>query len=59
MQEALEQISSTNASAKRIIEQARAEYSFTPFEDPVNLSPELDRTLDDILRNMPNDPLES
>jgi predicted ATP-grasp superfamily ATP-dependent carboligase len=56
MQEALDQIGNNNASAKRIIEQARADYSFAPFDDPVNLSPELDRTLEDILRNMPDNP---
>ena len=51
--ERLERISSSNPDAKQLIDGARSDYSFTPFEDPVELDPSLDQTLEDILRNMP------
>ncbi|PKB82720.1 MAG: hypothetical protein BZY88_03835 [SAR202 cluster bacterium Io17-Chloro-G9] len=53
LQEQLDKISDTNAEAKRIIDGVRTDYSFTPFEIPVELDPSLDKTLDDILRNLP------
>ncbi len=54
----LERISSTNAEAKQIIDQVRAEYSYTPFVRPVDLDPALDQTLEDILRNASESPEE-
>ena len=59
LQETLERISASNAEARRIIEQARTEYSYTPYEEPVNLEPGLDQTLRDILEHLPNEPEES
>ena len=53
LQSRLDKISSTNPEAKKIIEDARTDYGFTPFEEPVDLEPSLDKTLEDILRNMP------
>ena len=53
LQSRLDRISSTNSEAKQLIEGARADYGFTPFEEPVDLDPTLDKTLDDILRNLP------
>jgi hypothetical protein len=51
--ETLEKISSNNREAKQLIESVRSDYSYTPFEQSVNLDPALDKTLEDILRNMP------
>ncbi len=51
--ERLEKISSANPEAKQLIDGSRADYSFTPFEEPYDLDPSLDQTLEDILRNMP------
>ena len=53
LQRRLEKISSTNPAAKELIEVARTDYGFTPFEEPVDLDPSLDKTLEDILRNLP------
>ena len=53
LQEQLDKISDTNSDAKRIIYGVRTDYRFTPFEIPVELDPSLDKTLDDILRNLP------
>ena len=54
----LERIGSSNTEAKQIIDQVRSEYSFTPFVEPVDLDPALDQTLEDILRNAPEQPDE-
>jgi hypothetical protein len=51
LQTALERIGDSSSEAKQIIDQVRAEYSYTPFEEPVDLDPSLDQTLNDILRN--------
>jgi hypothetical protein len=51
----LERISSTNPEAKRIIDRARDEYEVTPFEESVELDPQLDRTLQEILQNLPDE----
>ncbi len=56
LQQALERISTSNADAKQIIDQVRADYSYTPFEQHVELDATLDQTLEDILRNMPEQP---
>ena len=53
LQERLDRISGTDAEAKRIIDGTRTDYSFTPFEEPVDLDPSLDQALEDILRNLP------
>ncbi len=59
LQNTLERIANNNSQARQIIEQARSDYSFTPYEEPVDLDPELDRTLQDILENIPEEPEES
>jgi hypothetical protein len=56
LQETLERISDSNPEAKQIIDRARADYSYVPYEEPVELDPELDRTLRDILGHTPDDP---
>jgi len=56
LQQTLERISSSNADAKKIIERARSEFSYLPYVEPVELAPELDRTLQDILENIPEEP---
>ena len=56
LQQTLERISSSNTDAKKIIERARSEFSYLPYLEPVALAPELDRTLQDILENMPDEP---
>ena len=53
LQTALEKLSESSREAKQVIEQVRAEYSYTPFEQRVELDPALDQTLEDILRNLP------
>ena len=53
LQTNLDKLSETSREAKQVIEQVRTEYSYTPFEQRVELDPNLDRTLEDILRNMP------
>ena len=58
LQDTLERISSSNSKAKEIIDRARADYVVTPFEESVELDPELDKTLSDILKNMPEEPEE-
>ena len=52
LQEKLERISSSNPEAKEVIDRVRADYKFTPFEEIVELDPALDKTLEDILRNV-------
>ena len=54
----LERIGSSNTEAKQIIDQVRSEYSFTPFVERVDLDPALDQTLEEILRNAPEQPEE-
>jgi hypothetical protein len=51
LQETLERLAASSAEAKQIIDQTRAEYSYIPFEEPVELDPELDRALQDILEH--------
>ena len=55
----LEKISSTNPTAKDLIERAKTDFNYVPFETAVSLAPALDRTLEDILRNAPDQPEES
>jgi hypothetical protein len=54
--ETLERIGGSNPGAKEIIDRVRADYNFVPFVEPVDLAPSLDKTLEDILRNMPDQP---
>ena len=56
LQSNLDRISASNEEAKQIIEQVRRDYDYVPFVEAVNLDPALDRTLEDILANMPEDP---
>jgi hypothetical protein len=58
LQETLEKIAAANPSAKQIIERARADYNFMPYVEPVELDPALDLTLENILKNMPDQPLD-
>ena len=53
LQTNLEKLSESSREAKQVIEQVRAEYNYTPFEQRVELDPALDQTLEDILRNLP------
>ena len=55
-QETLEKIGGSNLGAKEIIERARSDYRVNPFMESVELDPALDKTLEDILRNAPEDP---
>jgi hypothetical protein len=54
LQQALEKLAASNPGAKEIIDKVRSDYSYRPFEETVQLDPALDRTLDDILRNAPD-----
>ncbi len=56
LQEILDRIAASNASAKEMIEKAREEFNHTPYVEHVELAPELDRALDDIIQNMPERP---
>ena len=58
LQTNLDRIAENNAEAKRIIEQVRADYDVTPYVEPVDLDPALDRTLEDILMGMSDPPEE-
>ena len=53
LQGILDKLGEVNKEAKQIIDQVRSDYSFTPFEQQVELDPALDQTLEDILRNLP------
>ena len=52
----LEKIAETNPTAKELIERAKNDFNLVPFETSVSLDPALDRTLEDILRNAPEQP---
>ena len=56
LQERLDKIASSNPDAKQLIDGAISDFTFTPFVEHVELDPSLDRTLDDILRNKPEEP---
>jgi hypothetical protein len=53
LEEKLDRISTSNPEAKQVIERVRTDYRYTPFEEIVELDPALDKTLEDILRNIP------
>ena len=56
LEETLEKIASTNPGAKEIIDRARTDYRYNSFVESVELDPALDKTLDDILKNIPDQP---
>ena len=56
LKDTLDKISGTNPGAKEIIERARSEYRVNPFMEAVDMDPALDKTLEDILRNAPENP---
>lgn len=56
LQEMLERISASNPEAKQIIDRVREDYNFVPYVERVELDPALDRALEDILRNRPEQP---
>ena len=58
LQDTLERIGNANPTAKELIDRARHDFNYTPFEEIVELPPSLDRTLEDILRNTPERPPE-
>ena len=58
LQEVLDRMASSNPKAKEIIDRAKADFKFTPYVEHVELAPGLDRTLDDIIQNMPKRPEE-
>jgi len=53
LRETLEKIGSTNPTAKELIDRAHNDFNYVPFEEVVELDPALDKTLNDILRNIP------
>ena len=56
LKETLDKISGSNPGAKEIIERARSDYRVNSFVESVELDPALDKTLEDILRNAPENP---
>ena len=56
LQESLDKISEENPNAKEMIDRVRSEYNVIPYVDSVELNPALDKTLEDILRNLPDEP---
>jgi hypothetical protein len=55
LQETLERIATSNPTAREIIDKARDDFNFTPYVEHVELAPKLDQTLDEIIRNMPEE----
>ena len=51
----LERLASSNPGAKEVIDRVRSDYKHDPFVETVELDPALDKTLEDILRNFPDD----
>ena len=54
--ETLEKISETNPAAKALIDRAKVDFNFVPFETIVDMDPALNLALEDILRNAPDQP---
>ena len=52
----MEKIGSTNPTASELIERAKADFSYVPFETAVSLDPALDRPLEAIIRHAPERP---
>ena len=57
--ETLEKIAETNPTAKELIDRAKQDYNMIPYQASVSLDPALDATLEDILRNAPDQPDEA
>ena len=57
--DALEKIGGTNPTARELIERARTDFNYVPFEPTVELDPALDNFLEDILRNPPEMDVEN
>ena len=53
LQDRLETIGNANPEARQLIDGARTDFTYTPYVEHVDLDPSLDKTLEDILRNMP------
>ena len=51
--ETLEKIAETNPTAKDLIERAKTDFNFVPFETTVHMDPALNSALEDILRTAP------
>ena len=58
LEEMLDRIGSSNSNAKEIIDRARSDYEYTPYVEHVELTPELDQALAEIIKNMPEEPEE-
>ena len=58
LKSSLDRISTNNSEAKAIIEQARSDFSYIPFEEPLDIKPDLDRALQDILEEQ-SDPTDN
>jgi hypothetical protein len=56
LEETLDGIGSSSPGAKEIIDRVRSDYEFNPFVEAVELGPTLDKTLEDILKNTPDEP---
>jgi len=58
LKSSLDRISTNNSEAKAIIEQARSDFSYIPFEEPLDINPDLNRALQDILEEQ-SDPTDN
>ena len=56
LQQALDKLAASNPGAKEIIDRVRSDYNYESFEELAELDPALDRALEDILRNAPDEP---
>ena len=54
----LDRIATNNSEAKAIIDQARSNFSYIPFEEPLDINPDLDKVLQDILEEQ-SDPTDN
>ena len=54
LERSLENIAANNPSAKEVIDRVRSDYNYNPFVESVELDPALEGTLEDILRNFPD-----
>ena len=57
--ETLEKIAETNPTAKELIDRAKQDYNMITYQASVSLDPALEATLEDILRNAPDQPDEA
>tara|TARA_B100000315_G_scaffold212500_1_gene209922 strand:+ start:3116 stop:4018 length:903 start_codon:yes stop_codon:yes gene_type:complete len=55
LEETLDGIGSSSPGAREIIDRVRSEYEYNPFVEAVDLGPTLDKTLEDILKNTPDE----